>query len=240
MSKYIRKYMYVSESVENISLPHEEWRDIEGYEGYYKISNLGRILSVEREFFGKRNNKGRIPNKIKSQNIRDTGYHFVQLYRDNKNKVFSVHRLVAKAFIINDNPLIKDCVNHKDENKSNNNASNLEWCTREYNNNYGTRNSRLSIAHRGIKRPYHGLNSIRAGLKSTVRIGAYNDDGILVNAYKNRLDVREKFGSDVDYALYRKGKCKGFYWKRISEDKYRDFKSKSLAQINEDIKKTHS
>lgn len=60
---------------------------------------------------------------------------------NNKSVAFSVHRLVALTFIENQNNY--PCVNHKDENKSNNSVSNLEWCTHEYNSNYGTRNKRL-------------------------------------------------------------------------------------------------
>ena len=74
---------------------------------------------------------------ILQPSIINSGYHVVTLYSPNKTKrKFQVHRLVAEAFIRNPNNL--PCVNHKDENKINNTATNLEWCTYQYNNNYGT------------------------------------------------------------------------------------------------------
>lgn len=71
------------------------------------------------------------------------GYCLVKLSINGKSQEHKVHRLVAKAFI--DNPNNYDCVNHKDENKSNNTVENLEWCTRAYNNTYGTRIHRQKI-----------------------------------------------------------------------------------------------
>ena len=71
------------------------------------------------------------------------GYKRVCLWENGKKFNVSVHRLVATAFINNPDPNIYTEVNHKDENKANNNVNNLEWCTRIYNLNYGTRNKRI-------------------------------------------------------------------------------------------------
>jgi len=115
----------------------EEWRDIEGYEGLYKISNIGRVRSLPRN-----TTKGKILKPVKQPN----GYLQVLLYKNGKKKKFLIHRLVAKAFI--PNPLNLPEVNHKDENKENNRVdgcvNNLEWCSAKYNVNYGTRNKRLA------------------------------------------------------------------------------------------------
>lgn len=108
----------------------EIYKDIEGYEGY-KISNYGNVKSLK---FGKE--------KILKQTKDKDGYLYVGLCKQGKIKMCKVHRLVAKAFIANPNNLQQ--VNHKDENKTNNNVTNLEWCTNEYNINYGTRNQRAS------------------------------------------------------------------------------------------------
>ena len=98
----------------------EIWKDIEDYEEYYQISNLGRIRN-------KKENRILKPSK-------SGGYYHISLRYGNKKEML-IHRLVAKAFI--PNPLNLSYVNHKDENKLNNNVENLEWCTAKYNNSYG-------------------------------------------------------------------------------------------------------
>ena len=113
----------------------EEWKDIEGYEGLYQVSNLGRVKSLGN---GKSN---RCKCIIMKTTINHKGYPMIRLCKDGVGKGFSVHRLVAQAFIPNPNNLPQ--VNHKDEVKTNNYVNNLEWCTNEYNHNYGTRNERV-------------------------------------------------------------------------------------------------
>lgn len=105
----------------------EEWKDIEGYENRYQVSNLGRVKSLK-------------PNIIMKQNLnKKYNRYSIMLWKNGKSKRFWVARLVAKAFVFNPNPNIFTQVNHKDENKTNNNSDNLEWCTVAYNNTYGTR-----------------------------------------------------------------------------------------------------
>lgn len=109
----------------------EIWKDIEGYEGKYQISNFGRVKSLVF-----RNNKYLIyREKILKPNIGKDGYVRIGLRDKNKKtKTYLVHRLVAQAFISDyNNSLV---VNHKDENKSNNNVLNLEWTTIRENNQY--------------------------------------------------------------------------------------------------------
>ena len=100
----------------------EVWKKIPNYENY-DVSNLGKI----------RNSKTSI---LRKTSIFRTGYEMVVLFKNGKRKNCSVHRLVAEAFIPNPNNLPE--VNHKDEIKTNNFVDNLEWCTRIYNENYGT------------------------------------------------------------------------------------------------------
>ena len=120
----------------------EIWKDIKDYEGLYQVSNLSRVRSLERWEMLKngysRSRKGRI---LKTH-IDKYGYERVMLYKDGKQKLKQVHRLVAEAFIPNPDNL--PCVNHKDENPLNNVVSNLEWCTYKYNINYGTAIERRS------------------------------------------------------------------------------------------------
>lgn len=121
----------------------EIWKPIKDYEGLYQVSNLGRVKSLERiDSLGhKRKEKIFKPRKDKY------GYLRVSLWKDGKGKMVSIHRLVAIHFIPNPDNLPE--VNHKDENKENNTLSNLEWCDRKYNNNYGTRIQRFSESHKG-------------------------------------------------------------------------------------------
>ena len=108
----------------------ETWKDIEGYEGLYQVSNLGRVKSLFR-----------YKKQLKLE-ITKNGYVRIMLCKNKKRKRHLVHRLVAEAFIPNPNNL--PCVNHKDENKQNNCVDNLEFCTSKYNCNYGNRNTRIS------------------------------------------------------------------------------------------------
>ena len=121
----------------------EEWKDIEGYEGIYQISSHGRVKSLPRKVINNKCSKERIL-KLSTDK---RGVNRITLHKNNKMKTFQVHRLVATAFL--DNPNNLPCINHKDENPSNNKVENLEWCTREYNNNYGSRNSRISKFTKG-------------------------------------------------------------------------------------------
>ena len=115
-----------------ISLPEEVWRDIAGYDGRYEISNKGRVLS-HALYNGKNDySLGRIMNQFDI-----VGYKCVMLTKNGTGKIAKVHRLVAKAFIPNPDNL--PTVNHLDENKRNNDVSNLEWASVERNNNYGSR-----------------------------------------------------------------------------------------------------
>lgn len=136
------------------------WKPVVGYEGLYEVSNTGLVKSLNMY----RNKEPRILALAR----RTDGYLKVGLSKNNITKQFVVHRLVAEAFIPNPNNL--EMVNHKDENKSNNNVDNLEWCSRSYNQLYSLklhpeRNKKFAenfkglspwtqkgVAHKNIKR----------------------------------------------------------------------------------------
>ena len=126
-----------------ISRSKEEWKAIQGYEGIYEVSNFGNVRSLPRYKRGNFDSKVFIEGKTIKQVKNNRGYYIVQLSKNNKVKNFSVHRLVAEAFIPNPNNFPQ--VNHKDEDKSNNRVSNLEWMTLKRNINYGTRNKRMAL-----------------------------------------------------------------------------------------------
>lgn len=103
----------------------EVWKDIKGYEGLYRVSNLGRIKSLPKK--RGRGNGYYTKELILTPKIDKYGYKAVCLRKNNKNHHHTVHRLVATMFC--ENPMNKDVVNHIDGDKLNNSASNLEWCT---------------------------------------------------------------------------------------------------------------
>lgn len=111
----------------------EIWKDIDGYNGDYQISNFGNVKSLK-------NNKEKLIKPFFTKSNKE-GYLIVNLCKNNKRKINLVHRLVAEAFIPNPNNF--PMINHKDENKLNNHVNNLEWCNSKYNNNYGTLRERM-------------------------------------------------------------------------------------------------
>ena len=117
-------------------MKEEEWRDIAGYEGLYQVSDLGRVRSLDY------NHTGRA--QVLKPTMARNGYLLVWLFKNGKSKSYLVHRLVAEAFLSNADGLPE--VNHNDENKTNNAVSNLEWCDRSYNVNYGTGIDRMAAA----------------------------------------------------------------------------------------------
>ena len=129
----------------------EIWRPVVGYEGLYEISSYGRVRSLDMYvkigYGNDRLHKGKVLNPAK-----DTGgYLKVHLYCNGKQKTIDVHRLVAQAFLPNPDNLPQ--VNHKDEDKTNNNVTNLEFCTAKYNLSYGT--ARIRERDTKIKNGYY-------------------------------------------------------------------------------------
>ena len=129
----------------------EVWKYVVGLEGKYEVSNLGRVRSMPRYIKcyggGIRFHYGKVLSPAKTK----TGYRFVFLAP--QKKMGYVHRLVAEAFIPNPNNY--PMVNHKDENPSNNNVDNLEWCTCKYNNNYSHVGTKINLKRR---KPIKAIN----------------------------------------------------------------------------------
>ena len=121
----------------------EIWKDIEGFEGFYQVSNFGRVKSLDRFVNGNHINcdyqfvKGKMLKLRKNRH----GYWIVMLRKNRSFKTVLVHRLVAKAFIPNPNNL--PYINHKDENPANPIVTNLEWCTAKYNLEYSNVTERI-------------------------------------------------------------------------------------------------
>ena len=147
----------------------EIWKPVKDYEGFYEVSNLGRVRSTERTVTVYRNGKTykwHFHQRILKQYADTSGYMTVDLHKQDGGCQPKVHRLVAEAFI--PNPYKYPCINHKDEGRIDNRVENLEWCTYKYNNNYGTRPKR--IGNKNTNNPLHCrvviLSNIKTGEKS--------------------------------------------------------------------------
>jgi len=111
----------------------EIWKDIEGYNGIYQVSNYGNVKSLDRQSFNK-GNLHKIKGKLLKPSYAGTGYKRVILCHTKSQKYFYVHRLVLIAFTVFDNE--RNQVNHINGIKSDNRLSNLEWCSRSENMNH--------------------------------------------------------------------------------------------------------
>lgn len=164
----------------------EVWKPVVGYEGLYEVSNIGRVRSINYHKSGKA--------KVMSPSFNTWGYLIVDLRKNNKRHSYTVHRLVALAFIPNPDNLPE--INHKNEIKYDNTVENLEWCTRKYNINYGTGNER------------------RGRRKSIVQL---DNNGNVVKKWESGFAASRYYQIDrsgIYNCLHGKQKtCKGFVWK---------------------------
>ena len=159
----------------------EEWKDIEGYEGYYQVSNHGRVksLSRKRAAGGK---PGMLKEKILKGSINSDGYKNVRLYINGTKKTFKIHQLVADNFIIKGK--YHQCINHKDGDKTNNYIENIERCTIKENIIHAFENN---------------LNPAKLNISMSEFI-------VLVNQGKNANEMAEILNCSVNTIRYRANK----------------------------------
>lgn len=111
----------------------EIWARIDGYEGYYEVSNTGKVRGLDRFLPFKNKSGGRTTKgRVLKPHDNGSGYYYVSLYLNGKKKNKLIHRLVAECYL--ENPHNKETVNHKDGDKGNNHVGNLEWLTQRENN----------------------------------------------------------------------------------------------------------
>lgn len=192
----------------------EEWRPIKGFEGRFEVSNLGRVrrLSYTTTSTSRTGTKYKVQIKpmMKKSTKGDDGYYDVGLGKDGKDKFFSVHRLVAEAFI--PNPENKPTVNHIDGDKSNNRFDNLEWATHQEQAQHARRmnlippNNHIEVSRANLKKwndkhvivvrstdgleEYVGWETICKNFKmGPDKVRRYIDNGFLINGKKYILTI---------------------------------------------------
>jgi len=187
----------------------EQWKDIEGYEGLYQVSNLGRIKSKS--------------GLIRKQTMNKNGYFYVNLCKEGKVRNYPVHRLVALAFVEGSESELT--VNHKNEDKADNRAENLEWMTRKDNLNYGTHNTRMRSSRKGKCAGADHFNYGKLGADSHTHkgkvVGVSVEDPEVVVEFETAADASRALNiSSGQLCDTLKGKyktCGGYYWRRLDE-----------------------
>lgn len=150
------------------------WKDIAGYEGLYQVSDEGEVRVLKRTVSSKDGKTySRKPKMMKShlRGQRRLKYEAVVLAKDGQSKSYSVHRLVACAFIPNPDNLPE--VNHKDENTLNNRVDNLEWCTHQYNIDYSKSKPVLQIHNGSVVAQFKSIKE--AGRQTGIKRRAINN-----------------------------------------------------------------
>lgn len=196
-------------------LQGEVWMDVVGFEGLYKVSNIGRVRSSRRGTI-------MIPHPLKD------GYLRIRLRKEGKDFSFLVHRLVAMAFIPNPNNY--DTINHKDFNTQNNCVENLEWCTQKYNNKYSR-----DAGH------YHYSEKAREAAKRNRKIS----DELAIKIFDDykkgmkQADLASKY--DVTRAFVCRlvhGRCRTEYTNQsLEKDLKIKFSDDEIISMNESFKK---
>lgn len=191
----------------------EIWKDISGYEGYYQVSNFGRVKRLPRH---KASDKRETHNNIRKPKLEPSGYLSVNLSKDNKARTYLIHRLVALAFIPNPNNLPQ--VNHKSEIKTENFVENLEWCDQRYNNCYGTARERQRATR--ANNPNDPLVRKLVGEKNSKSVKCFTPSGVLLAVYKSITEASEKTGVHISTIVRH---CKGMVGNEIKRPirKYR-------------------
>lgn len=173
----------------------EVWQDIDGYEGFYRISNFGRIISLPR------NGTRKTPRILKRVSDK-RGYEIVILSKNGIRKTYKTHRLVAQTFIPNPNNLPQ--INHKNEIKTDNNVYNLEWCDSLYNVNYGTRIEKVVD-------------------KRSKQVCMFDKDNNYIKTYKNGVEASKETGiskhhiNSCCHKRYGRKTAGGYIWKYKTE-----------------------
>ena len=186
----------------------EIWKDVVGFEGLYKVSNNGKIKSLSRDIpftnrWGQRITRKSGEIIMKPKKISTCGYVRIQLMKNAIDKIYSLHRIVAMAFL--ENPKNLPQVNHKDGDKTNNNNWNLEWCTISHNNSHayklGLNHTASGFEDSQSKPVLHIYNGVKTGYGS-----------IKMASRQTGIDHSTISKCSAKNNLISKGKHKGHYF----------------------------
>lgn len=204
------------------NLKDEIWKDIPNYEGYYQISNYGRLKSLEKYVNSgiKNNSKVKRKERICTAKINKLGYIHYSLSKNQKYFNINAHYILAELFLSKMNYKYMDYenvskinlnkleVNHIDENPTNSRIDNLEWCTHTYNINYGNRNKKVSKAMLNYK-------------KFSKKINQYDLDMNFIKTWNSLKEIWRETGytrsaiSKCCRGIYKQSK--GYIWKFVEE-----------------------
>lgn len=197
---------------------NEVWKQVEGYEGYYEVSNLGEVRSVKRKGY---------KNKVLNKGNGTTGYWIVVLCKDGLQKTRAVHRLVAKAFI--PNPENKPQVNHIDSNRKNNRVDNLEWVTPSENSKHAYDSGSRVVTEKMLKHCAEmgrkfGRKHIQTINEPNQRKVAMLKDGKVIKRFNSLTEGAKYVGKDYPGGVWAccNGKCPtymGYVWKYDDTDR---------------------
>lgn len=192
-------------------MEQEVWKDIKGYEGFYQVSNMGRVKALEREVLYSNGRRHKYGERFLSTFTNHKGYVTVCLCKNGVCTAKRLHQVVIGAFY--ERPYGLNSINHKDENKQNNRLDNLEYCTSKYNSNYGTRAERYK-------------EKVTNDPRRSKRVIQTNLDGDFIREFPSLREIEREFGYEpVHIRDVCNGKQKtsyGFKWKwacnRIKEE----------------------
>ena len=187
----------------------EIWKDVKGYEGYYQVSNFGRVKSLYREFWSGKDHRilKKYPEALLKIWLDNGGDEYVTLCKEAKCRKYKVHRLVGEAFI--PNPENKPQIDHIDTVRTNNRVGNLRWATRRENNLNPITMKRYSDTKMGDKNPIKKIK------KKVLQIDINTNE--IIKTWDSAVDAAKEIGvhsSNIYRSIYGQiSNCKGYIWK---------------------------